>query len=67
MKGDFNFSPRARQIAVCTESGELPTPSCPKTVSEYFTIDHAPKQSCQLHARKGTTENWSINSDSDFR
>lgn len=45
------FSPPAGivQTTIDPQSGELATPSCPQTVSEYFIAGSEPTQYCQLH------------------
>jgi penicillin-binding protein 1A len=36
-------------VDICAESGKLPTPSCPKTISESFLAGTEPTQTCELH------------------
>lgn len=39
------------QVTVCTKSGKLPSPICPKeqTITEYCLKDYAPTASCTIH------------------
>ena len=45
------FQPPAgiTQASIDPQSGQLATPSCPKTVNEYFIAGSEPTQYCQLH------------------
>jgi penicillin-binding protein 1C len=48
------LSRKLRQVAICRESGALPTDSCPRT-TEWFRPDRAPESLCPLHSEKAAT------------
>ena len=45
----FEAPPGIMQEAVDPQTGQLATPSCPQTASEYFVAGSEPTQYCQLH------------------
>ncbi len=47
--GTVPHPPGMIKQSVCSLSGELPSPSCPNRVEEYFAATHAPKQICSWH------------------
>jgi penicillin-binding protein 1B len=40
-------------VDICAESGKLPTPMCPRTISESFVAGTEPTQMCELHRAGG--------------
>lgn len=40
-----------RNERVCSVSGDLPNPSCSKTVTEWYAQDNIPKKHCTIHQR----------------
>jgi penicillin-binding protein 1A len=46
---DFYVPESVTRLEVCSETGELPTASCPKVVHEVFRDDSQPTRLCSLH------------------
>ncbi len=47
----FEEPPGIVRIAVCPESGELPSESCPTAIREIFIEGTEPRSACSLHSR----------------
>lgn len=71
VKGNFRFQPTAEKVKICKDTGKLARPECPHKVDEYFTHDHVPLEMCSKHNPNGSikmkSDDWSLNSDSDFQ
>jgi len=65
--GHFVFTPAAKRIVVCKASGLLATKLCPNPVTEVFTEDNVPTETCPIHIKRKPDNNWSINQDTDFQ
>ncbi|MFN4245707.1 MAG: penicillin-binding protein 1A [Brevinematia bacterium] len=39
-------------VEICTESGKIPTPLCPKTTVEYFLTGTEPTEQCEIHEKE---------------
>ncbi len=69
-KGSFQFSPSAVTRRICEDTGELASPNCPKTRNELFVGEHIPVEICERHSKRGSnggqSNDWSLNSSSDF-
>ncbi|MDH5656376.1 MAG: transglycosylase domain-containing protein, partial [Spirochaetia bacterium] len=66
IRSAYHFSPGARAIEICAESGALPNGFCPVKRVEVFTQSRGPDGNCELHIKSERTEDWSINKKSDF-
>ncbi len=51
-------------VEVCAESGELPTPFCPKIKQEYFLVGTEPTQRCTIHSKDNQINLELIHKDS---
>ena len=52
----FHRPEAVRQRTVCSDSGQLAVPGCPRPINEYFLAGNMPVKKCPLHHRKGKLE-----------
>ena len=48
---EFNAPPGVASVDLCSESGQLATPECPSTYTEYFVDGSQPVVQCGLHSK----------------
>ena len=53
-------------VEVCSESGKLPTPYCPKTYQEVFRAGREPKEHCDIHTAPAVSDTASESMENDI-